>query len=90
MIVCMWNLETWHRGTYLQGRSRDTDIENGLVNTVEEGGGGTNCEIYTTMCKADIHTRPCVKLTYIYYHIKIASGKLLYGTGSSAWCSVMT
>ena len=30
----------------------------------------------------DINTLPCVKL--------IASGNLLYSTGSSAWCSVMT
>ena len=65
----MWNLEKWGQWTYLQGRNRDADVENGLVNTAEEGGGGANCEIYTTMGKVDIHTRPCVKLTYIYYHI---------------------
>ena len=27
---------------YLKGRNRDTDIENGLVDTVREGEGGTN------------------------------------------------
>ena len=27
----MWNLEKWYRGTYLQGRNRDIDIENGHV-----------------------------------------------------------
>ena len=30
----------------------------------------------------DTYTLPCVK--------DIASGKLMYSTGSSAWCSVMT
>ena len=30
----------------------------------------------------NIHTLPCIK--------KIASGKLLYSTGSSAWCSMIT
>ena len=39
--------------------------------------GGTNWEI-----RIDIYTLPCVK--------QIASGNLLYSTGSSAWCSVMT
>ena len=32
-----------------------------------------------------------VTLTCILYHVKeIASGKLLYNTGSSMWCSVTT
>ena len=34
--ACMWNLEKWYRWTYLQGRNRDTDIENGHVNTMGE------------------------------------------------------
>ena len=34
----MWNLEKWYRYTYLQGRSKDTDVENGCVGTVGEGG----------------------------------------------------
>ena len=34
----MWNLETWYRLTYLQGRNRDTDVENGRVDI--EGGRG--------------------------------------------------
>ena len=25
----MWNLETWYRLTYLQGRNRDTDVKKG-------------------------------------------------------------
>ena len=42
-----------------------------------EGEGGTNWEI-----RIDIYTLPCVK--------QIASGNLLYSTGSSSWCSVVT
>ena len=61
----------------MHGRNRDTDIENGQVDTVGEGVGGMNWEI-----RIDILTLPCVK--------QIASGNLLYSTGSSAWCSVMT
>ena len=73
----MWNLEKWYRSTYLQGRNRDVDIENGHVDTVGEGDGGTNWEI-----GIDIYILPCVKY--------IASGNLLYSTGSSAQCSVRT
>ena len=29
----MWNLEKWYRQTYLQSRSRDTDIENKHMDT---------------------------------------------------------
>ena len=31
MNAYIWNLEKWYRLTYLQGRNRDTDTENGLV-----------------------------------------------------------
>ena len=34
----MWNLEKWYRLTYLQGRNRDTDIENGRVDMAGEEG----------------------------------------------------
>ena len=34
-----WNLE---KMAYLQGRNRDADVENGLVDTVEEGESGIN------------------------------------------------
>ena len=33
----MWNLATWYRWTYFQGRKRDTDVENGRVGTGGEG-----------------------------------------------------
>ena len=52
----MWNLEKWYRWTYSQGRNRDVDVENGHVDTGEEGESGTNWEI-----RIDIHTLPCVK-----------------------------
>ena len=44
--------------TYLQGRNRDTGIENGLVDTWQEGQGGMNWEssiaIYaSSMCETD-------------------------------------
>ena len=59
------------------GQEWYADIENGLVYTVGEGEGGTKWERST-----DIYTSPCVK--------QRPSGKLLYNTGSSPQCSVMT
>ena len=59
----------------MQDRNRDTDIENGCVDM--EGRYVLNWEIET-----DIYTLPCVRL--------IASGDLLYSTGSLAWYSVIT
>ena len=58
----------------MQGRNRDTDEENGRVDMGGRG-GGVNWKIRT-----DTYTLPCGKW--------IASGKLLYSTGSSARCSV--
>ena len=49
----------------------------GMWTQLGEREGGTNWEI-----KIDIYTLPCVK--------QVASGNLLYSTGSSAQCSVMT
>ena len=60
----------------MQGRNRDTDIENGLVDAAGEGEWGTNLE-----SSIEIYSLPCVKW--------IASGKLLYKTGRAS-CSVMT
>ena len=42
-----WSLESsriWYWWTYLQGRNRDADIKNGLVDPAEEGEGGMNWE----------------------------------------------
>ena len=38
----MWNLEKWYRWTYLQGRNRHVDVENGHVDTAGEGEDGPN------------------------------------------------
>ena len=46
-IVCyayIWNLEKRYWLNYFQGRNRETDIENGLLDTVGEGEGRTNRE----------------------------------------------
>ena len=32
----IWNLEKWYWWTYLQGKNRDTDVENGLVDIAGE------------------------------------------------------
>ena len=53
--IYIWNLEKWYWWTYFQGRNRDTDVENWLVEA-EEGEDGTNLDSST-----DIHTRPGVK-----------------------------
>ena len=54
----MWNLEKWYRWTGLQGRNRDTDVENKCMDT--KGGKGRWDElgdwgwhIYTNMYKID-------------------------------------
>ena len=69
--------EKWYWWTYLQGGNRDTDVVNGPVDVAGEGEGGMNWE-----SSIDIYTLPCAKY--------IARRKLLYNTGSSAWCSVMS
>ena len=59
----MWNLEKWYRLTGLQGRNRDTDVENKCMDT--KGGkrgrgwwwwdvlGDWDWHIYTNMYKMD-------------------------------------
>ena len=56
--------------------NKDAQVKNELVDTVEEEG-----EV-NWASSIDGYTLPCVK--------QIVGGKLLYNTGSSAWCSVMT
>ena len=50
----MWNLEKWDRGTYLQSRNRDTDIENKYMDIKQGKEGGMNREtgtdMYTLLC----------------------------------------
>ena len=54
--ACIWNLEKWYWWSYLQGRNGGTDVENGLVYTVEEGEGGIKWK-----GSINIYTLPCVK-----------------------------
>ena len=75
----IWNLEKWYWRTYLQRRKRDADVNRLMDTEVGKGKGGVN---WKRSIGIYIHTQPCVKL--------IASGKLLYSTGSSAQCSVIT
>ena len=55
------------------GQDRDADVENRPVGMIGGEEGGANLEI-----GIDIYILPCIKL--------IASGNLLYSTGSSAQC----
>ena len=48
-----WDLEKWYWWTYLQGRDRDTDRGNRLLDTVGEGEGGTDGE-----SSAETYTSP--------------------------------
>ena len=52
----MWNLEKFHRCSYLQSRNRDTDIENKGMDTKGERKRGMNWEI-----EINIYTLPCIK-----------------------------
>ena len=61
----------------MQRNNGDAEVENGLLDTTEEGESGTNGE-----GSISIYILSCTKWT--------ASEKLLCNTGSSAWCSVMT
>ena len=75
----MWNLEKWYRLTYLQSRNTDTVVENKLTDTKGGRVGGMNWEI-----GIDIYTLliPCIK--------EIANENLLYSTGNSIQCPVVT
>jgi len=60
------NLEKWCWWTYLQGRNRDTDADNGLVDTAGEREGGTNWEehwnIYIVCVRVRLVAQLCVTL----------------------------
>ena len=75
-IAYMWNLKQWYKCTQLQNRNRVTDVENNLIVTSEEV-GRDKWETGT-----DIHT---------LLYIKQKTNKdLLYSTGNSGQCSLMT
>ena len=49
-----WNLEKWYRSAYIQGKNRDTDVENWPVNAGE---------------KERVGWTERAALTYIHYHL---------------------
>ena len=51
----IWNLENWYWWTYLHGSNRDTDVEDGLVDTVGEKRG------WDKLSSNDIYTLPWIK-----------------------------
>ena len=63
--------------TYLQSRNRDTDVENKRMDTRAGGGGAGNWGI-----GSDIYTILRIK--------QITNENLLYSTGNSTQCSVVT
>ena len=69
-MVGTMHKERWYWWTYLQGSSRDTDIEKRLVDTVWEGMGAMNWD-----SSMKTYTLPYVKY--------IVSGNLLFDRGSS-------
>jgi len=52
------NLEKWYSWTYLQGRSRETDIKNRLVDPMGEREDGTNFEIRIDIRRRQWHPTP--------------------------------
>ena len=73
----IWNLERWYWWNYLQSSKGDADIENRLLDTVGKGEEGMNWKSNT-----ETYTLPCVK--------QIASGNMLYDTGTQIQSSVTT
>ena len=46
----IWNLKRWQWWSYMQGRKRDTDVKNRLLDYVGEGEGGMIWENSTEIC----------------------------------------
>ena len=65
----IFNACIWNLRSCLQGKTRNAAVDNGLVDTAGEGQGERNGASGT-----DVYTLPCIK--------QVASGKLLYNTGS--------
>ena len=58
----MWNLEKWYRWTSVQGRNRDTDVEDKRMYTKgERGSGGSGGGVMNWEIGIDIYTLICIK-----------------------------
>ena len=75
-IAYMGNIDKWYRWIYLQKRNKHRWSEKMCGNEEGKGGGGMNWK---------------TGMTYLCIHIKyITNQNLLYNTGSSIQCSVVT
>ena len=65
-MYILWNVEKCHSQTYLQGKNKDEDIEDAIVNTVEwevaDMSLETSIDIYTLLLLLSrfSHVRLCV------------------------------
>ena len=57
----MCNLEKWYRWTGLQGRNRDTDVENKCMDTKVESGGWRGGGVMKWEIGIDMYTLICIK-----------------------------
>ena len=64
--ACMWNLEKWYRGTYLQGRNRDMGIENGHVGKSSGKGWDDLGDSYPTLCEPLDYSPPSSSVHEIF------------------------
>ena len=66
LMYILWNVEKCHSRTYLQGKNKDEDIEDAIVNTVEwevaDMSLETSIDIYTLLLLLSrfSHVRLCV------------------------------
>ena len=59
--ACMWNLEKWYRWTSLQGRNRDTDVENKHMDTEGGKGRGSGGGVMNWVIGIGMYTLMCIK-----------------------------
>ena len=57
----MWNVEKWYRWTGLQGRNRDTDVENKRMDTKGGSGGVGDGGVMSWEIGIDMYTVICIK-----------------------------
>ena len=66
----IWHLEEWYCWAYLQGRDRNADPEDRLVDTATEGEDGTNwkssVETYISICRTDRRWEAAIQHRKLY------------------------